>query len=154
MNAIKIMEKLGTFTTSIDIIAVTDHKEKALYNRAKELGAKGYLLNTFSIDEFKKCILAVVNGGSYFSELLNESLNKTHDGTDYKRLNLLTAMELKILEMISNKKNTKHIAEELFISEKTIGNHHGNIVKKLGLLPSQNSLTLWTMEHKVMIGEI
>ncbi len=44
---------------------------------------------------------------------------------------ILTNMELKVLELISQDKRRKEIAEELFISEKTVTNHISSILEKL-----------------------
>jgi DNA-binding CsgD family transcriptional regulator len=45
----------------------------------------------------------------------------------------LTKMEKLILRAIANQKTTKQIAEENFISTKTVENHRANICKKLNL---------------------
>jgi len=43
-------------------------------------------------------------------------------------------------------KTSKEIADELFISEKTVFNHRMNIAKKLNL-SGKNSLLRFTLEH-------
>ena len=153
MNAIKVLEKLGALAHTINIIMMTDQKEKALYHHAKKLGAKGYILKTFPFSEIERCIEIVSNGGTYFSDLLDTQLIQNELNIEYEKLALLTPTELQILEMISNKKNTKKIATELYVAETTIETHRRNIIKKLDLPPGQNSLLLWAWEHKVMIGD-
>ena len=153
MNGIKVLEKLGELVQFINVIVITDYKEKALYLHAKTLGAKGYILKSFPISEIELCIKTVTNGGIHFSDLLETLLIQNESTIEYEKLTLLTTTELKILEMISNKKTTKQIASELYIAETTVETHRRNTAKKLNLLPGQNSLMLWALEHKVMIGE-
>ena len=151
MNAIKVLEKLVKQVHFTNVIVMTDHKEKALYHHAKTLGAKGYTLKTFPFSEIELCIKTVSNGGDYFSDLLESHLIQNELNIEYENLALLTTTELKILEMISNKKNTKQISAETYVAETTVETHRRNIAKKLNLPAGQNSLMLWALEHKVMI---
>ena len=57
----------------------------------------------------------------------------------------LTATESRILSLISQQKQSKEIAELLFVSEKTIRNHRYNIKKKLDLPKENNSLLKWAI---------
>lgn len=57
----------------------------------------------------------------------------------------LTATENRILQLISEQKNSKEIAAILFVSEKTIRNHRYNIKKKLDLPNENNSLLKWAI---------
>jgi len=57
----------------------------------------------------------------------------------------LTATESRILGLIAQQKNSKEIAELLFVSEKTIRNHRYNIKKKLDLPKENNSLLKWAI---------
>jgi hypothetical protein len=57
----------------------------------------------------------------------------------------LTATESRILSLIAQQKNSKEIAELLFVSEKTIRNHRYNIKKKLDLPKENNSLLKWAI---------
>jgi DNA-binding CsgD family transcriptional regulator len=59
----------------------------------------------------------------------------------------LTATENRILQLISEQKNSKEIAALLFVSEKTIRNHRYNIKKKLDLPKENNSLLKWALTY-------
>ena len=45
----------------------------------------------------------------------------------------LTPREQEVLELITEAKNNKEIAKELFISDQTVGVHRKNIMRKLGV---------------------
>ena len=46
---------------------------------------------------------------------------------------ILTAREREVFELLILNKTTKDIADELFISEKTVRNHISNVMQKLGV---------------------
>lgn len=52
---------------------------------------------------------------------------------DYKPKQLLTKREKEVFELLVQDKTTKEIAQELFISEKTVRNHISNSMQKLGV---------------------
>ncbi|UOQ86228.1 helix-turn-helix domain-containing protein [Gracilibacillus salinarum] len=52
---------------------------------------------------------------------------------DYKPKQLLTKREREVFELLVQDKTTKEIAEELFISQKTVRNHISNAMQKLGV---------------------
>ncbi|GAA0483726.1 response regulator transcription factor [Virgibacillus sp. MSP4-1] len=52
---------------------------------------------------------------------------------DYNTKQLLTKREKEVFELLVQDRTTKEIAEELFISEKTVRNHISNAMQKLGV---------------------
>ncbi|CAM3365731.1 MAG: Major transcriptional regulator of spore coat formation GerE [Hydrogenibacillus schlegelii] len=46
---------------------------------------------------------------------------------------MLTKREREVFELLVQDKTTKEIAEQLFISEKTVRNHISNVIQKLGV---------------------
>ena len=51
----------------------------------------------------------------------------------YNHSNILTKREKEVFEILVQDKTTKEIAEQLFISEKTVRNHISNVIQKLGV---------------------
>ena len=52
---------------------------------------------------------------------------------NYKPSKILTKREQEVFELLVQDKTTKEIAQELFISEKTVRNHISNAMQKLGV---------------------
>ena len=53
-------------------------------------------------------------------------------GNDHKN-KILTNREREVFELLVQDKTTKDIAEQLFISEKTVRNHISNVMQKLNV---------------------
>lgn len=55
------------------------------------------------------------------------------DNQDYRPKNILTKREKEVFELLVQDKTTRDIAQDLFISEKTVRNHISNAMQKLGV---------------------
>lgn len=149
MNGLEILEKLQGSALRTKVILLTMHKEMSVFNRAKELNVKDYVLKEFSTDVLDDCIKAVLAGQTWFSVELSGNLHIDADNSEVPLFDRLTFSEKKILELIGQQHTSKEIAQLLFISEKTVENHRSNIMKKLDLPPEKNALLVWAVQNRV-----
>ena len=56
-----------------------------------------------------------------------------NNSNEYKQSKILTKREKEVFEILVQDRTTKEIAQELFISEKTVRNHISNVIQKLGV---------------------
>jgi len=56
-----------------------------------------------------------------------------NNSNEFKQNKILTKREKEVFEILVQDKTTKEIAEQLFISEKTVRNHISNAIQKLGV---------------------
>ncbi|GGD82561.1 DNA-binding response regulator [Emticicia aquatilis] len=145
LGGLEIAEKLFGKSDETFIIFNTVHREQSIIQRANELGVKGYLLKEYALDQILECIQSICNGKPYFG---NDLTVLTELGQEENILTKLSPSEIKILRFISQEKSTKDIAERLFIAEKTVEKHRSNIIRKLGLSQTKNSLLIWSLQHK------
>jgi DNA-binding CsgD family transcriptional regulator len=66
-----------------------------------------------------------------------------------RRIGSLSEREAQVLRLLAAGKTNRAIADELFISEKTVARHVSNIFDKLGV-SSRTSATAWAFQHKLM----
>lgn len=95
----------------------------------KQLSKKvdGYILKSESLEEIITAVNQVQSGKSYFSKLAERKMNLLVPDDSI----VLTRREREVLEIIMEEKSNKQIAEELFISEKTVELHRSNLFIKL-----------------------
>jgi DNA-binding NarL/FixJ family response regulator len=128
-----IKEKLDTKT-----IILTMYKDEDYFNEAINLDVSAYLLKDCATNEILKCLEEVLSGEYYFSpgvlNYLVKRKSKQRTLTDENPgLKDLTVAEKQVLEKVADSKTSKEIAEELFISVRTVQNHRNNICTKLNL---------------------
>lgn len=134
-------------------IILSFHKESKFISQAKALQLDGYLLKEDSFEEIERCMEAVLNGDNYFSRSFdNTSLKLASNELD--KLKHLTSSEKKILKQIAHQKTSNEIAKDLFISPRTVEKHRSNIINKLDLSTSTNTLITWALAYKDLIKEL
>lgn len=117
------------------ILTMLDDDDYILH--ALDQGAHGYLLKDSSADEMKKAILGVWNEGYYFSNnvaqvMLKGIKKKPTNRPRLKGMPAITDRELEVLKLICQEMTTTAIADQLFLSERTVETHRRNLMEKLG----------------------
>ena len=146
LDGLDVAKKVQESKLKTKIVLLTMHKEMTIYKKATEYGIYGYILKEHAQTELEKCLIEVKKGNRYVSEFLEDDLLKDYKN-DNKELGKLTLSERKIVELIAQQKTSKQIAELLFLSDKTVENHRGNIIDKLGLPKEKNTLLKWAIQH-------
>ena len=80
MNGIELLEKLSRQRCSTKVVMHTMHNESSIFKRARELGARGYLLKEFAVKELEICLREVADGNIWDSPQLTTLLKKDTAG--------------------------------------------------------------------------
>ncbi len=148
LSGIDIVIELAKNNISTKTIIYTMFNDHSLFKRSQEAGVNGYILKEFATDELQKCVTSIEKGEKWFSPQLSEALSKKTNTFIPDFYDRLTAIEKNILMDIAEKKTSKQIAEENFISLKTVESHRRNILNKLELSHEKNALLIWAIENR------
>jgi DNA-binding NarL/FixJ family response regulator len=137
---------------AVQIVFLTVHHDEELFRAALELGVNGYVLKDTAATDIVASIRSVAAGRPYVSPSLSAHIVQHVRragalGRDKPHLQDLTPMERRILKLIAEDKTSKTIAEQLFISPRTVETHRTNICRKLDLHGSL-ALVKFALEHK------
>ena len=107
------------------VIILTTFARSGYFDRARKAGIDGYLLKDSPSEELAESIRTIMQGRRiYAPELIDLA---------FEAENPLTDRESQVLELIANGKNTKEIANELYITTGTVRNYVSVILEKLGV---------------------
>lgn len=140
----------------VGIIFLTMHDDESMFNEALNVGAKGYLLKDSASSDIVSSIRTVAAGQHYISPtissyLMNRAESRAAFNEQTPGLKTLTPTELRILKLIARNESSKAIAEQLFISYRTVENHRYSICQKLGM-HGNNALVRFALEHRSEIS--
>lgn len=155
LNGLEVIELLKKEQIPTKIIVLTMYDKESIFNRALDLGVIGYVLKDSVVNEILDAIKSVMEGKYYISPLISNFLiNRGLKSEKYPEvitgISKLTPTEKKILKLISQNFTTKEIANELFISIKTVETHRSNICQKLGI-HGTNALLRFALENKEIL---
>ncbi|MDW7650281.1 MAG: response regulator transcription factor [Bacillota bacterium] len=111
-------------------------------------GACGYVLKDAQPEELVAAILAVAAGGSYLSapvaHAMINHLNSTGETEIQHSSEHLTEREKEVLVLVARGFGNREIAQQIYVSEKTVKTHVANILQKLGVR-SRTQAALYAM---------
>lgn len=135
------------------VILLTMYKEERFFNAALDAGVKGYVIKDSAVSEITQAIRAAAKGENFISPTLSTLLMKRLNRAEKPQINSLenlTVSERKVLRLVSEAKSNKQIADELFISVRTVENHRSNICAKLNL-EGKNALLTYALTNKMPV---
>lgn len=135
MNGLEASKILEKDYPAIKVIILSMHKEEEYVLESLNYNVCGYVVKDSVADEIIVAIEKVINGGKFFSKVVIDTALNSYKGMKKeqkaKQAIQLTERELEVLNHISDGYKSQEIAEKLFISERTVEAHRGNIMKKL-----------------------
>lgn len=155
MTGFEVAQIIHNEGLNLDVIFLTMFKDNTMFNKALDIGVKGYVLKENTVSEIVQCIKSVFAGKTYLSPEISDLLVRRNNklmaqASDKGGLNQLTSSEKNILKLLSEMKTNKEIADELHISIKTVQNHRNNICKKLDI-SGTHALLKFAIEHSHLI---
>lgn len=105
------------------VVVLTTFARTGYFERARKAGVSGYLLKDSPSEELASSIRTIMHGRRVYSPELVDMA--------YGNENPLTAREEQVIELIAEGKNTKEIANRLYLTNGTVRNYVSIILDKL-----------------------
>ena len=149
LNGAEVLRRFAKHLKNTRVLVFSGYQNPSLVRELLQAGAHGFVEKAASLEELKKGIEIVSSGGSYFgpevAQMLREAVLNPSSSQKIG-VELLTAREREILQLIAESFSTKEVAQKLNISVKTAENHRTNLMKKLDL-HDVAGLTRFAIQH-------
>lgn len=137
LNGIEATRQLMAERQDLKIVALSMHSERKFVTEMLKAGASAYLLKDCAFEELETAIRTVVKGKIYLSPAIAgvviENFVRNVPRFDKTVFSLLSDREREVLQLMSEGKSTKEIAQQLNLSIKTVETHRNNIMSKLDI---------------------
>ena len=146
----EVTRRLKLSHPRIKIIAVTALNNELLPSRVLQLGALGYLTKESGIDEMATAIRKVFAGERYLcAEIAQKMAINSLQATSDSPFEALSEREMQVMLMITSGMSVQEIAQQLFLSSKTVNGYRYRMFQKL-LIKNDVELTYLAMKHRVI----
>ena len=144
-ESLKLIKTLKAENPTLYILVYSALDETIFARRAMRAGANGYVMKQSPREELAAAIRDIVNGGIYVSHevalsAFRQSLHLRPIGQHWRRggdaLENLSDREMQIFQLLGLGMGTRHLAELLSLSVKTVESHRENIKHKLHMSSS------------------
>jgi DNA-binding NarL/FixJ family response regulator len=153
-NGIEVTEIVKSKCSECKVLMLTmfDHDEYLM--SSIRAGADGYLLKDAPSDQVVDAIRTVFKGDSIIHPSLTKKLMNYHQKktAPHGSENVLTDREKEVLVLLAKGLSNKDIAEQLFISDKTVKIHVSKILKKLDVKSRSQAVIYAVQNQLVPIG--
>lgn len=156
ISGIELCEKVREQFPLMKVLFLSMYTSEEYIFNAIKAGAQGYLPKNISQDELLNAIRAVAAGEEYFSESVSNIILKSYikKAQDKEPENLtqssaLSKRELEILRLFAEGNTNPQIAEQLYISTRTVESHKNHIMQKLGLKTAVD-LIKFAIKHHII----
>ncbi len=136
MDGMETTSELVGFMPAIKVLAIPAVLRENDLGRMIAAGVSGFIMKTSTGAELVAAVDALLSGKNYFSpdvkDMVMESLVRLNVPRDQFSLQDLTKREIEVLKLVVKEYTNLEIAEQLFISARTVDAHRRNILHKVG----------------------
>ena len=149
-NGIETTAEITANYPDIKVIALTmEDNETTIINMLKA-GAKGYLLKDMSPDILFSAINIVHEKGIFYTDIVTQSLLKikTEEKATQEITNTLKDRELEFIRHSCSELTYKEIAEQMFVSPRTVDGYRDSVFAKLNV-KTRVGIVLFAIKHEL-----
>lgn len=149
-SGLEVLKEIKQRKPKIPILMLSIYPEGQYAIRVLKAGASGYLTKDSASEELVAAVEKVVAGGKYITPTLAEKLASDFSRETEKRPHeYLSDREFEVFKMIAAAKSLKEIAEELYISVKTVSTYKARILEKMNM-NNNSQLTQYAIDNDLL----
>jgi two-component system, NarL family, invasion response regulator UvrY len=155
MDGYDTTQWLKTNYPSIKVLALSMYDDENAIIRMLRCGASGYVLKDCDPSELKAAITSVTTKGFYHSEIVTGKLIHTINNLDKPGHSSVTDMlglnarELEFLKLACTEMTYKEIAEQMYLSPRTVDGYRDALFEKLSI-KSRVGLVMYAIKNGIV----
>ena len=153
LNGIEATRQILEQVPESQVLILSMHANLEYVFRAFASGALGYIIKASGSAELVAAVRTVHAGGRFLSprlseEMVDEYIRQRFAAPDEDPLDLLSAREREVLQLVVEGLASREIADRIHIAASTVDTYRSRIMRKLGL-QSLAALVIFAIEHGV-----
>lgn len=151
LNGIEATTKALEIYPEMKILALSMFGDEEYFQKMVDAGVCGFLLKNSDFSEVRKAIMNVAQGNNYFTdEILYKLVNRFRTRPSHiEQAVTLSDREQEILLLICKGLSNQEIADQLFISKRTVDHHRASLLTKTDTRNAA-SLVIYAIRHKLV----
>jgi len=148
-DGLEVLQELRRERPKLPVLVLSAHSEDQLALRLLKSGAAGYLTKDKAPDFLLIAIRKVLRGEKYISESLAEKVTLDVISGETGSMPRLSNREYQVMRRIAAGKALKEIAQELFLSVRTVSTYRARVLEKLNL-KTNTELIRYALQNKLV----
>lgn len=149
MNGLSACSRLRTLLPKVKIIFLTMNQDAETAGEAFRSGANGYVLKTSAASELTVALREVIRGGYFATPSLTEGMIGSFV-QNFKRMKPahdLTARQKEVLQLLTEGRSMKQVANVLNITPRTVAFHKYSMMEQLKITSSAELISYALSSH-------
>jgi two-component system response regulator DevR len=151
-SGIEACQEITTHCPNTKVIMLTSYAEDEMLFSAIRAGAAGYVLKQIGGDDLVRAIEAVGRGEALLDPAVTQrvfqEVRKAAREEEASAFADLTQQEMHVLQLVSEGRTNRQIAEALFLGEGTVRNYVSSILSKLSVR-NRAEAAAYAVEHNL-----
>ncbi|WP_251701861.1 response regulator transcription factor [Metapseudomonas boanensis] len=132
LGGLDVISRLSSLEMPVRVLVLTGQNPAHYATRCMQSGAAGFVCKEGDLAELTSAVRAVLSGYSYFpSDVIKSGKRQMGLPNETDLIGRLSDRELVVLKFLANGYSNKEIAEEMFISNKTVSTYKTRLLLKL-----------------------
>jgi DNA-binding NarL/FixJ family response regulator len=154
LNGLETTREALKTRPNLKIMVLSMLTDETSYYQMINAGVRGFMLKDSKSQELIYAIETIANGGNYFSQDLMRRIIARYTGPDARDERGISAgsfsdREMEVLRLLCKGKSTQEIADNLFISHRTVEGHRYNLLHKTNT-KNTVSLVMFALKNKIV----
>jgi DNA-binding NarL/FixJ family response regulator len=149
-DGVETLQELRRERPKLPVLVLSAHPEDQLALRLLKAGAAGYLTKDKAPEVLFAAVKKVLRGEKYISDALAEKVTlDVVSGAPQSLHEALSHREYQVMRMIAAGKTIKEIAQELYLSVRTVSTYRARVLEKMNM-KTNAELIRYAVQNKLV----